>query len=261
MIVRETADGGLLLIRQTDHSQLVGQMAAHWGNSEFDRPEPYESVVRAATYHDFGYLRYETRPRLREDGKPCDFRSLPADPGQYQAYQWCIDWLSDIDPYSGLLINMHRTGLWRGRYETIGHPGNQYNPQGLRPEILEFVERNEARQEHEREGLPQEGVWTNYRLLQVWDLLGLYFCCQEPYEDRIEPVPLSANGEATTRMRMQPDSRGRVVFDPYPFDKQPLKVQILSKKLSRSTFPSEDAFRRDFFEAPNQLLEYELVAA
>jgi hypothetical protein len=33
--------------------------------------------------------------------------------------------------------------------------------------------------------------------MQVWDLLGLYFCCQEPYEDFVEPVPGATRAAAT----------------------------------------------------------------
>ncbi|MBV9121447.1 MAG: DUF3891 family protein, partial [Chloroflexi bacterium] len=53
MIVRNLPDGALAIIGQTDHSRFVGQVAAHWGNEEFDRPRPFDSVARAATYHDF----------------------------------------------------------------------------------------------------------------------------------------------------------------------------------------------------------------
>src|SRR3989440_4043850 len=41
---------------------------------------------------------------------------------QLAAYQWSLDWLADIDRYAGLIINMHRTGLWNNRYNTIAHP-------------------------------------------------------------------------------------------------------------------------------------------
>ena len=34
---------------------------------------------------------------------------------------------------------------------------------------------------------PYDQLWANFHLLQVWDLLGLYFGCQEPVEDHIDP--------------------------------------------------------------------------
>ena len=63
MIVREEPDGSLLLINQTDHAAISGLFAAHWGNSEFERPHPSEAVVRAAIFHDAGWYRYQTSPR------------------------------------------------------------------------------------------------------------------------------------------------------------------------------------------------------
>ncbi|RPH73484.1 MAG: DUF3891 family protein, partial [Candidatus Rokuibacteriota bacterium] len=44
MIIRKDPSGGLVLIGQTDHSRFVGQLAAHWGNGEFETPKPYDSV-------------------------------------------------------------------------------------------------------------------------------------------------------------------------------------------------------------------------
>ncbi|HVG50538.1 MAG TPA: DUF3891 family protein, partial [Xanthobacteraceae bacterium] len=64
MIVQERADGSVILINQTDHAKISGLFAAHWGNSQFARPKPYESTVRAAMFHDVGWYKYETGPRL-----------------------------------------------------------------------------------------------------------------------------------------------------------------------------------------------------
>ena len=71
MIVREGADGELILIAQTDHAKVSGQCAAHWGNGTFARPEPNEAVVRAAMFHDSGWYDYEASPTIAPDtGRP-----------------------------------------------------------------------------------------------------------------------------------------------------------------------------------------------
>lgn len=259
MIVRKEADGQLLLIGQTDHSRLVGQIGAHWGNDRFAVPRPFDSVARAAAYHDYGWLRYETAPILKsEPGETPGFRDVPGGPAQLASYQWCIDWLSAIDPYAGLIVGMHRTGLWRGRYDTISHPEN--SARKLAPAIEEFVTRNEARQEEERKRFDATEVWTNYRLLQVWDLLGLYFCCQDPIEDHIEPVPLDYAGDAagTTRLALRPLSNRKVAFDPFPFA-EPCEIQLSYRRLPTSTFVDLDEFRRAYFQAPIDLMRFELV--
>ena len=135
MIIRKESNGELVVIGQTDHSRLVGQLAAHWGNADFAEPRPYESVVRAATFHDYGWLRYETNPLISpESGEPYQFLQVPLTSTQLNAYQWSLDWMADIDPYSGLIVSMHRTGLWKGRYQTIKHPMG-YNLKTLSPEV------------------------------------------------------------------------------------------------------------------------------
>lgn len=261
MIVRKDANGDWLLIGQTGHSQLVGQLAAHWGNARFARPEPYESVARAATFHDYGWLRYETAPLAdAKTGAPLGFRELPTTPEQLGSYQWCVDWMTGIDRYAGLIVSMHRTGLWSARYETIAHP-----PQSTRklpPEIDAFIARHHPKQEEGRAAFGADQVWTNYRLLQVWDLLGLYFCCQDPYDDHIEPVPVAYNGADRThgvRLNMTPKDLRTVAFDPYPFDIRPLNVQLAFRRMPQRSYPDQDAFRRAYFQAESDLMKFTLV--
>jgi hypothetical protein len=64
MIVRYESDGSIVMITQNDHAQLSGLFAAHWGNEKFEKPRPYPSLVRAAMFHDRGWIRYETSPQL-----------------------------------------------------------------------------------------------------------------------------------------------------------------------------------------------------
>jgi hypothetical protein len=260
MIIRKQSNGGLILIGQTDHSRLVGQLAAHWGNGDFAAPKPYDSVVRAAVYHDYGWLSYETSPIINpETGETYEFRGMPFNPRQLESYQSCIDWLGGIDPYSALIVSMHRTGLWQGRYQKITYPTAKYSPQNIRPEIWEFIKRNEAQQEQQRSGLDQNEIWTNYSLQQVWDLLGLYFCCQDPYEEHIEPVPVSYDSsKERVKLTMKPIDERTVRFEPYPFDQRSLRVQITCKRLPTSTFKDLEDFRRSYFQAPTELITYDL---
>jgi hypothetical protein len=204
MIVRDTPGDAQTLIGQTEHSRLVGQFAAHWGNERFARAEPYEAVARAAAFHDFGWLRYETAPGFNEATKRTpDFRSIPADSTRLTEYAWCVDWLLGDDAYAGHLVSMHRTGLWRGRYGAMAHPSMAIRPQPA--EVEAFVADAEARRERElrENGWDGEQMRRNYHLLQVWDLLGLYFTCQDPYEHYMEPVPTRAG--QTVRMTLSPE--------------------------------------------------------
>jgi Protein of unknown function (DUF3891) len=261
MIIRGEQNGTVTLVNQTDHSQLVGQLASHWGNSEFDAPRPYESVVRAAIYHDFGWLPYETTPGSDpKSGKPYGFMQVGLQKSQLSAYRWVVDWMNDLDPYSALIICMHRTGLWRARYQAIEHP-TSFNLSNPPPEVAKFISDNEQWQEAQKKSVDPNELRINYRLMQVWDLLGLYFCCQDVGEDFIEPVPVkySSNGDKGVKMSMKAESKSRVAFSPYPFDVRPLKVQLRLKHLPRATFDGDPAFRKSYFQAQNEMLEFELV--
>ena len=78
MIVRNQSDGSVVMITQNDHAKLAGLFAAHWGNAKFERPRPYVSMMRAAQYHDGGWLRYETNPLLDPaTGKSPSFSRYP----------------------------------------------------------------------------------------------------------------------------------------------------------------------------------------
>jgi hypothetical protein len=263
MIVREEPNGEQILVGQTDHSRLAGQFAAHWGNQLFSPPEPFEPVARAAAFHDFGYLRYETAPLYDpQTRRTPNFRDVVTDARRLEEYQWNGDWLLGLDPYASTLTNMHRTGLWRRRYGAIVHP-----PQGIRPqkpEVDVFIEKNEAARTAAiaAAGWDERQLRVNYRLLQVWDLLSLYFSCAQPVEDSIEPVPASyrdADGEGI-RLTLKPLDAATIAIDPYPFDVDNLRVQLCGRRTKAVQFENRDAFIKAYFQAPLELMEWTLTA-
>jgi hypothetical protein len=259
MIIRRQPDGEVMLLTQTDHSRLAGFLASHWGNSTFAPPRPYESVARAATFHDFGWLRYETSPEINPDtGEPYTFQNLPFSAHQLDAYQWCVDWLAGVDRYSALLVGLHRVGLWRSRFDTITVPAWRYGNIKLPLEIEAYIARTKPVLDQERASIGGDTLWTNYRLLQVWDLLGLYFTCSDPYEHAVEPVPTAYDGESLSgvRMSLNPLSDRRVLMDPYPFDERPLTLHVPYRRLAQAWFPDDAAFRRAYFQALPEWLIY-----
>jgi len=250
MIIRALPDGSMLMIAQTEHCRLSGVFAAHWGNAQFARPTPYESAVKAAMFHDCGWYRYETSPIWDPDTRSTpSFMQVPLDDVQLAAFQWGTDWLTEIDPYAGLLINKHRTGLWRGRYGTMTHPV-VYNAKNLSDRVEAFIARNEQVQADELKAFDDEEFQTNYRLLQAWDFLSLYLCATDPAPDHIDPVPQGYGaGAAETRLTMTPLGDGRIRLAPYPFDVDKLPAEIRYKHLASQTFDSREAFLAAYYGA------------
>lgn len=261
MIVRKQ-NGETLVIGQTDHSRLAGVFASHWGNAVFATPEPFESVARAAHFHDFGYLRYETAPAFNaETGETPNFRDVLTDAKRLEEYRWNIEWFLAPDPYASHLVSMHRTGLWRGRYDAIVHPPHAIRKQ--KPEVDAFVAEQEERRAAQlrEQGWDPQRLRVNYRLLQVWDLLSLYFSCGEPYQEYVEPVPTgydAREGEGV-RITLTPLAPGVVAFEPYPFDVAPLRISLAVRRFTQPRFEDQAAFRRAYYGAALELLEFELV--
>lgn len=267
MIIRTSNGAELILVPQTEHSKLVGQLAGQWGNEDFVRPEPFASVVRAATFHDFGWVPYESNPLFdAETGETPHYLNVPNGPAQLRAYEECAEWLGAIDRYSGLLVDMHRTGLWQRRYGVIEHPKAYLQPAGRLPmqpsdEVQSFIAKREALQIRTRRELDEAQVWTNYRLLQVWDLLGLYFSCHEPDELYITPVPTAYTADKSegVRLTMKPIGPNEVAFDPFPFRIRGCRIALSFKRLPSRKFRDAEAFASAYFQAPFESMSFALV--
>jgi hypothetical protein len=260
MIVRYESDGSIVMITQNDHAQLSGLFAAHWGNEKFERPRPYTSLVRAAMFHDRGWIRYETGPQLNpETGKTPNYRDVPNDRAQLEAFEWAGDWLGNIDSYAGLMIAKHRTGLWQGRYGVITHPPAIQRGK-LPPDIQAFIARSEAKQKTTAEKLDAKELAINYNLLQVWDMLSLYICSTEVLKpDRIEPVPTAYSGDSKTGMTLTPTEPKTVALEPYPFDQTSLTTNVIFRRLTQTKFKDSAELQSAYFKTAPQIASFRLV--
>jgi hypothetical protein len=260
MIVRYESDGSIVMITQNDHAQLSGLFAAHWGNQTYEKPHPYDSLVRAAMFHDRGWIRYETSPQLNpETGKTPNYREVPNVKAQLDAFEWAGDWLSAIDAYAGLLITRHRTGLWQGRYGVITHPPAIQRGE-LPPDIQTFIAGSEAKQKAAAADLDARDLATNYNLLQVWDMMSLYICSTEVLKpDRIEPAPVGYSGKAGVGMKLTPMEARTVAIDPYPFDQPSLTANVIFRRLTQNKFKDSVELQSVYFKTAPQIASYKLV--
>ena len=271
MVVRDRKDGSAIVSTQEDHAELSSQFAAHWGNSHFSQLRPYESMVFATTYHDSGYREWEGAPPMNlEKGRPYGHREDPPsfEQTELKAYVRNIDWIRSHDPYAALLVSMHRTGLWKNRYQFFTSPKGRLRERS--PETKAVMKDLESTQEKERKALGstnprfEEQLWFNYRLLQVYDLLSLYFCCDGYDEDRfkesaIAPVPVSYDSKEEVELRIVPTEANSVKIQPYPFDLSPLKFSVRARIIPAGTFASEEVCREAYHKAPRVLLNFEVV--
>lgn len=274
MVVRDLKDGTSLVSTQEDHAELSAQFAAHWGNRDFAKLRPYDSMVFATTYHDSGYGEWEGNPPMNvEKGRPYAHReTIPSfEPIELAAYVKNVQWLKPHDPYAALLVSMHRTGLWQNRYDTFTIPKGRLRERS--PEIQAVKKDLETKQEEEKKKLGATDpkfaseLWFNYRMLQVYDLLSLYFCCdgyaaEEQFkEDRLAPVPISYDSKEEVELRIAPAGVNAVKFFPYPFDVSPLRVSMRARIIPPHGFASAAECSEAYHKAPRHFLSFEISSS
>jgi len=256
MLVRDAGDAWQIVL-QTDHADLSGQLAEAWGGPGFTRPEPYAPLVRAARRHDDGWATWEQAPRLDRDGAPQSFMTVPA-PIHLAFYRAGVECIAEEDPAAGLLVSMHMSGLYRQRYDVMPSSPRTV-PEDVRDLVDAFVQQEEDRQVALRRMLDADEAWrwTSYALLQVFDLVSLYFgladvetgsraaggaCEGVPHDDGATNDPV--------RIAIEPLGPWRVRFDPYPFAQDQVALTLRRRLLPKRAWPEEDAFRADLAAAP-----------
>ncbi len=270
MVIRELSDGSTYASTQEEHAELSAQFAAHWGNDRFARLRPYDTMVFATTYHDSGYREWEGMPRMNADkGRPYGHRERIPDfeATELMAYRRNVEWVRGHDLYAGILVSMHRTGLWRGRYDVLTSP--QPRVRELSAPVQAALGELEAQQQRDKANLTagnpafEKELWINYRMLQLFDLLSLYFCCDGHgdsgfKEERLAPIPAGYAPNRGVELRITPKPDGSVQMDPYPFDVTPLPVTVRARRLPPGQYTSEADARAAYYKTPATLLQFQI---
>jgi hypothetical protein len=266
MIVQPRA-ADLLLIRQTDHAALSGELAEHWGNAAFAPPAPRDSMVRAAARHDDGWRVWEAAPRVDpRTQRPYQFTDLPL--AEHAAfYVTGVDAVAAEDAYAGLLVCLHLSGLYQRRFgidPTL--PVKPLSPEEDRARA-EVIEQLAARQQALRQRLAasavpapllEEGqVWANYKLLQIFDRLSLYFCTRPPRPMTLRPAPVDYHGR-DAELTLEPLGGPAVRVTPWPFDVASLPVRVRASVVPDRPYRDDADFRAAFAAAPPVELGFEL---
>jgi hypothetical protein len=258
-MVRRDYEGGLLLIPQTAHAWVSGQLALRWGNDRFARPEPWEELVLVAAEHDNGWAEWELAPRIDSDGRPVGFTEMDLEE-HFAIWQRSAERMQPTSFYGALLISKHATYLYESRLMN--------NKRGDTPEMQQrirgFVDDQRAFQErmrhtlagHPRYGpaLEEEPLADAFRLLQIWDLLSLLLLMGPLPTYTMEDVPLTP-GERT-KIQLSPRDRRTLTLEPYPFAEVPFTVRADGRWMAQRTFRHNALFRRALQEAELVALEF-----
>jgi hypothetical protein len=261
MIVRHL-NGDLQLVLQVDHDDLSGQFAERFGGGTFWEPEPREAVILACAEHDDGWHDWEGAPEINpESGRAWSFRDLEIH-RHLDFYRAGIARITGRDPYAGMLVSKHGSGIYRRRYDL--QP--EMVVPGVTPELAvaieEFIVEQEAHQETLRGelGASLDEVWSAYRLLQAADRFSLYFCMDRPEGAvGVGPIPRDDGGEVELMVEPLGDWSARLT--PYPLRDSEEELFTLGRRvLPDRVWRSDDEFREALFAAPVEIVEITVSA-
>jgi hypothetical protein len=121
-----------------------------------------------------------------------------------------------------------------------------------------------------------ERIWFNYRMMQVFDRISLFFCANFDiasvpetgahsegkgyYGPVINPTPVRF-GMEDGEVRLRAVDKATVVADPYPFDQSPLTVGVRGRIIPRVAYKNQEEFREVYSKTPRELFEFKLTAA
>jgi hypothetical protein len=252
MIVRRT-ETTLVLVAQLDHSALSGEFARHWGAGSFRAPEPRDSVILAAARHDEGWRDQDVQPLYDAVGQaPSHFRTLNVRM-HIPFYRGGIERIVALDPYAGLLVSMHGSGIYQGRYGA-GPIRMSTQTDDVRALMEAFVAEQEAVQASlkrqlwsgsGRRRLFERAVWAHYELLQVWDLLSLFICLDRHGPSGMQdigPAPTAPDGD-DVMLHMEAAGEDTVRIAPWPFDRPVIDAAVPARAIPARPYESQRALR------------------
>ena len=238
MIVQTTSTETLpKVIPMRDHLDLVGQLGCAFGNDEFASLNPKALMEFAIANHDAGWDSVDAELGIDADtGLPKNLLKTPLE-DLVKTGPGSADFNEAHHPFCGLLVSMHAYGLFNGRYGLSDKIVVDILPPHAQPMFGAMLDGESARQERLKAQLaadPRTAVWVaedalfhNYKVLQFFDTLGLYFCMEDEAargESVFLNVPRSVGDDV--RVTVTPVKAGVYRVSPFPFNEDPFVVTL-----------------------------------
>lgn len=244
MIVQNAPAGAPHFVMTMDqHTALSAQFAAHFGNAQFEAVEPREQMLHMIGHHDAGWRELD-KAALRDpkSGLPYNLVQTPFEHIVATSSR-SPDFNGETHPYCELLSSMHSWGLYNGRYgmsEMVLLDNLADENRAVADGMLEGEITRQERLKQQLKSAPQTAPWIedghlfqNYKQLQFFDTLALYFNCV-PEGERMEAsfahTPLSASED--TNVVIRPLDAGVYAMTPYPFDRDGLELSFEGRYLA-----------------------------
>jgi hypothetical protein len=268
MIVQDQGNH-LVLVRQTDHATLAGFFARHWGNPPFPQPAPFQSFCLAASEHDNGWTEWEISPEVDPvTFVPYSYVSVPTTE-HIELYRRGIERVVKVDRYAGLLVSLHCAGLYDRARATLPNFSAKYVKANETQLVSDFVQRLRLQQLRLKVDLradpatkdfaDEKVLQANLNRLEALDCLSLYFSQAPLGEHLIEGVAID-NAGSEVDWELQPDGDNCATLSPYPFDKDPLEISVLARRVPKRPYTGSEDFRKTLAQASYFAIRFTLRA-
>lgn len=259
-----------------EHLDLCEQFVRAFGNDEFERPEPYDEVVYTVGHHDRGWDDLDENPVLNDEtGYPAGLGTGPV-PGVVNTSRQSPDFNEARHGYCGLLSSIHSWGLYNERYgysefRVLDGGKSVPVPPGQEDTVQALLDGELARQVRLKAELAanadtagwveETNLVRNYKLLQFFDTLALYFNLRhegERSEEVFVHVPKSVDQHTTVTVR--PAGAGRYTVAPFPFAGDRLEARCQGRYVEPiREGPAPKDYSAVLYDQPGAEQVYELV--
>lgn len=220
MIVRPhklpNSQSALLLIPQSVHAALSGDLASHWGHSGFAPLVHPEVVWPAIFHHDDGWIPVDNMPPIdSETRRPVSFLDSPA-ADSHAIWTRSIEGAARISPFAQYLIAEHFMLLREHSHSADSEAGRMFLAK-----YEELTDNWRDRWESRHPLCVEEEVKLAVGQLRFFDWFSLWLCLS----DRTEPHTLEVPPDDTP-LRITPLEDGVLLTDPWPWTVDDVHVSV-----------------------------------
>ncbi len=229
------ADGSpaWLLIRQTEHARIAGQIARSWRAGPLAPADSVEQLVEAIFHHDDGWFDWERQPQIDPaTGMPRDFLEMPQT-DSLAIWTRCIAKADRLGPLAAYAVAGHFCALLEHSSKTTptaGSPAAKFLQQYAvaRSEWkATWIAQNPS--ENTTELADQAVAW-----LQMFDALSLWLCCADRTTTRSLHPPIGPE------VTVVPKAPGTFGLEPWPLDCEELELTIPGQFVPAGRFTSSE---------------------
>jgi hypothetical protein len=244
MIVQTTANGQpAFVITMAQHTRFSGDLAEHFGNGTFESVEPREEMLLVIKDHDVGWQPLDERaPADPDTGLPFHLVKTPFEE-IVATSSASPERNSQVHPYCGLISSMHSWGLYNGRYgmsdmillDNLAGENRTVADRLLEGEIArqDVLKSELSSDPSTATWLENDRLFQNYKQLQFFDTMALYFNCTLPGTRSsltFTHVPKSKCGD--TEVTINPKGDETYALSPFPFAEEGLELSFEGRYLA-----------------------------